>query len=360
MRAYFLGVVLVAALAVVSTCYYIFQLRLPVTASYGIKHVIAYKKHLIQDIHEPTVIIFGGSSVFFGFDSAFIEKELGHPVVTMGLIADLRLEDFLRIAREVTKPGDTVVMALEAHFYTTSAWTSLQLRNGIAWDHAILDSRTLSEKIEIYRNTFNTKLFQDLALTQYDLLFAPEKLKHRLMTPEAVVTSFTEELNKSGEVRTGMYYEIKSNIRGDIVPIKESTYRGKSISWDEPKWFDPTAYNMLKEFIQEMKSKNVQVYFAHFPYGLDGQTDTPSSTQYEATFTRQIKEIGSELIDTRAQLRFPYEMQFDSYYHLNALGRHKRSQLFIDCIKPRLPSKPPRAKSAPAPSPSVSSSPAAP
>ena len=61
----------------------------------------------------PRILLAGGSSVAFGFDSPAIEQALARPVVNVGLHAAVGREMVLREIEETVGPGDVVVLSFE-------------------------------------------------------------------------------------------------------------------------------------------------------------------------------------------------------------------------------------------------------
>lgn len=84
--------------------------------------VLDDKYERLYSIDEPKVVLIGGSSVAFGYDSALIEQTLGMPVVNFGLYADLGTLAMLELSRGAIREGDIVIVAPECDSQTMSMY----------------------------------------------------------------------------------------------------------------------------------------------------------------------------------------------------------------------------------------------
>jgi hypothetical protein len=83
------------------------------------------KRHRLLTAAPPRLVLVGGSSVGYGFDSPTLEKQLKLNVVNMGLHAGLGLSYILAESQSVQK-GDTVILAIEYnHFFKDQTQWSL-------------------------------------------------------------------------------------------------------------------------------------------------------------------------------------------------------------------------------------------
>ncbi|HSI84498.1 MAG TPA: hypothetical protein VK970_11985 [Candidatus Methylacidiphilales bacterium] len=354
MKAYLLKVILMAASVVFLVGAVVFSFRAPIPAEHWIPQNIAIRKYINSRIHSPKIYITGGSSVMFGFDTGLIERELKRPTISFGINIGLRLEYLLDLARSQVNPGDVVVLALESNFYTDTEWTPWQTRNAIAWNYESLSKNTANETFSIYSKTLSSEIVKDIVYLPIEAVVNPSAITARTRTPESLIEEY--EKNIAGRLPYAFkgYHPFLLDAHGDVLPLTEQLYKDKGMPWADPETIHPAAVTWLTQFIQDMKAKQVTVYFANFPYILDGQVADAKTQEREAYVRGVVKQMGSEFIDTREQLRFPREMIYDTMYHLNAMGRERRSRLFIECMRNRLP--PPAAPGS-APVPPVSASP---
>jgi hypothetical protein len=71
------------------------------------------KHKLIAETPSPRVIIVGGSNVAFGFDSEYLQKKLGLPVINMGLHGGLGLRYSLSEITPYIRKGDVYILSPE-------------------------------------------------------------------------------------------------------------------------------------------------------------------------------------------------------------------------------------------------------
>jgi hypothetical protein len=71
------------------------------------------KHHRLKSTRSPRIILIGGSNLAFGIKNDILERELGLPVVNMGLNAALGVPFMLREVRSKIQKGDVVVLSLE-------------------------------------------------------------------------------------------------------------------------------------------------------------------------------------------------------------------------------------------------------
>jgi hypothetical protein len=84
------------------------------------------KHRRLERTHPPRIIFVGGCSLPFGIQSELLERELGRPVVNMGLIGALEPEFLLNEVRRSIGPGDVVVLSLEYSLFASEGnWLTL-------------------------------------------------------------------------------------------------------------------------------------------------------------------------------------------------------------------------------------------
>jgi len=72
------------------------------------------QKHaLLEQTATPKLVLTGGSNVPFGIQSPVLEKELGLPVVNMGLVAGMGIDFMLAEIAGSLRAGDAVLLSLE-------------------------------------------------------------------------------------------------------------------------------------------------------------------------------------------------------------------------------------------------------
>jgi hypothetical protein len=75
------------------------------------------KRQAALAIQEPKLLLVAGSSALMGLSAQEIQRQTGYPTVNLGTHAALGPAYILGLAREVARPGDTVLLALEYELY---------------------------------------------------------------------------------------------------------------------------------------------------------------------------------------------------------------------------------------------------
>lgn len=92
---------------------------------------------------------------------------------------------------------------------------------------------------------------------------------------------------------------------------------------------DKTA-SRLVSFVDSMRKRGVQVYFANTPY-IASEVGLETLRGGELSFRNEFAHVGC-IIDRREDLVFDKKYFFNTNLHLNAEGRSLRTDLFIDAI----------------------------
>ena len=87
----------------------------------------------------------------------------------------------------------------------------------------------------------------------------------------------------------------------------------------------------MRIFVESMKKKGVQVYFANVPY-IASENGLDNLRKSEEIFRNALSPIG-QMIDRREDLIFDRKYFLDAVLHLNEEGRALRTDLFIKAIR---------------------------
>jgi len=79
--------------------------------------VIGDKVELLERTASPKIVFVGGSNLAFGLDSRTVERELGYPVVNMGMGFNMGLRFMLDLVRPQIGEGDVVVLVPEYNLF---------------------------------------------------------------------------------------------------------------------------------------------------------------------------------------------------------------------------------------------------
>ncbi|MDD5262356.1 MAG: hypothetical protein PHD76_10975 [Methylacidiphilales bacterium] len=327
--------ILFTALAVFALYFLIlYEVRSPIAAEYWVHELIVVKRHLSADMPSPKIILLSGSNTLFGIDASEMEKELKIPAINFGLHGGMRLEWLLDEGRSLAKPGDILLLPLEAGYYDGRDWQEWELRNVLAWNSRWVDSLSMPKRFSIFCKAGSFDMAFELAQVKTLLLFSHGKFPERLQALEPEDKIFARFKSEQGPPLT-FAYGLKMDDHGTILGADDSQYTGPSEPMSYPSAISPMPKKLLAEFVAEMKARKVRVYFAHSPYVMDGKAG-PGWEGAERKFQKEIRDLGSEVIDRREQLFFPREYFFNTKYHLNTRGKEARTKILIEALREKL------------------------
>lgn len=82
------------------------------TSDHWIHKSIQYKRALAEAIHEPKIVVIGGSEALFSTDSELLSQQTGMPVVNMATHIGIPLRLYPNILEGTIRKGDVVVYSL--------------------------------------------------------------------------------------------------------------------------------------------------------------------------------------------------------------------------------------------------------
>ena len=255
------------------------------------------KLERLHSLREDKIVIVGGSSVAFGYDSAIIEKYLDMPVVNFGLYAALGTKLMLDLSRDGIKDGDIVIIAPE------------------------MDSQTLS----LYFSALNT--LRALESSPEYLLDLPSEHTASLVgsTWKFAVEKLESKMNGKA-LEEGVYRADSFDERGDIKysraeNIMQEYFDANLVLDLNESIVDLEFVDYLNEYIAYCNSVGAKVYFEFPPMNrLAISEDSDEDSRYE--FEEFLREkLDCPLISASIEDYIYDEGYFyDSNFHLNDAG----------------------------------------
>lgn len=270
--------------------------------SYDMNASILDKIDRAESIHEPQMLLIGDSNLVFGVDSEKLEKEVGMPVVNMGLHAGLGNEFLLKMARFYSEPGDVVVISLVR--YNFGEETS---NEELTW-------LTLENRFKLYR-------------------FISLKDSYRM------VRAFPSYLRDA----INLWISGKGNIPEETAYSRSYFNEYGDSKYPRP---DPIAYydesegvpELTDEFVEyfnnlchELNSRGIKVVLAACPIYVC--ETTPPAEEFAVLEEKLREKLDCEVISDFAEYYFDKELFWDSKFHLNDVGVPIRTKLLIKDIK---------------------------
>jgi hypothetical protein len=302
----------------------------PVPAEYWVGEMIFIKKELVKAYKgKSKIIVAGGSSTLFGIDADYASKQLGMPVINFGLHAGLRLDKIFKEVNAVVERGDFLILTLEPYYYDCavpfSAW---QVNNIVGWDHEAWKDMNYLEKSRFISSVSPT-LFASMLLTDFEKKFYPSAVSDRLATMDQskVLSRFNSRVISS----SFEYSAYQLDNLGDMQQAEGSKFSGQSFDVKRPLHVCDGTKNNLMEFVNGMREKGVQVYFANTPY-IASSVNMDEIEKGEAGFLEELSAVGV-MIDQRKDVFFDRKYFFNTDLHLNTEGRRLRTNAFIKAVR---------------------------
>ncbi|MBR5140547.1 MAG: hypothetical protein IKV16_05775 [Clostridia bacterium] len=252
----------------------------------------------LYSIEGEKVVIIGGSSTAFGYDSSLIEKYLDKPVVNMGLYAALGTKVMLDLSRNAIGKGDIVIIAPELDAQTLSLYfspsTTLRALDG---SPEYLLSLPAEHRMSLFAESWG---------------FAAEKLSYKLF---------------GGAKYEGIYRADSFNELGDIKVARPnnimSEYYDREHTVDlDADILDPDFISYLNEYIAYARSVGAKVYFEFCPINSLGLSEGSESEQARLIFEERLRDSLDCTVIAASIEDYIYRAEYfyDTNLHLNSAG----------------------------------------
>jgi hypothetical protein len=282
------------------------------------------KERLADQIAAPKLLLVGGSATLFGFSAREIQSQTGYPAVNLGTHAALGTAYILYHARQVAKPGDTVLLSLEYELYNYGrierAWAdALLLDFVVARDPAFFRTLSPLEQWNVFMLTSNARLVRGL------------KGRSRRDPPPGDMGVYTiENINEWGD-QTHQTRAARSQNREAI------TARKSALAYGLPE--QPKGFALIASFCEWARAHNVRV-LATFPNLCDQpEYHTPAAQQAAKKIRDFFSEHQVPVVGEYTDSLRPLDDFFDTNSHLTEEAALDRSQRLAAQLKPYLDSR---------------------
>jgi hypothetical protein len=264
-------------------------------------------KHAYADkTNSPRIIFCGGSNVAFGIDSKAISKEMGMPVVNLGLNASLGLQFMLNEAKAVAHANDIVVVSPEYYLLVEG------------------DYKYKKEAERIYPIAGN---YFNHTVAQYLHDFFIDDLRHNFFITFSNITG-----HQIRRFPTNVVYSRSSfNENGDVAYNYSSNPSHafvKRFVFGYQKNPDTEPLNKFKEFA------DLHHFKAYFLYPcLDWEVYKNHAKVIQAIHRDFKQDLKMEMLNLPEESVFPDSLFYDTEYHLNSKGKQFRAKSIINFLK---------------------------
>jgi hypothetical protein len=273
----------------------------------------------LEKLKSPKLVLIGGSSCSFGYESRILEDTTGLPVVNMAAHAGLGLKYFIDQVREHIRPHDIVVLSLEYQ----------QLADA---EHPTFYGESVLVPVVV---DIDPDAVNDLDANQWKSVLRNLGYYSANKLVGLFEKSIEEILRKDAleKTRWGHYGRMAFNEYGDV--RKELVMTGMSVpprkGQDEP--ILKHALDYLVEFDRYLEGMG-----AHFlvTYPAMQRSSLVKITGMASAIDSALSAHGIAVIGKPAMFAVDDEDLFDTAYHLNARARERHTMRFASLLKKHL------------------------
>ena len=261
------------------------------------------KESLLHRTPSPKIIVIGGSNTIFNIDSKLIGDATGLPTINLGLHAGLGLEFMLNEIRPFLKSGDRVIIMPEyAQFYGDLFYGSRILTRLV----------TLNPHAFQYIRTWG----QYLALIKSAGLEARNKIVYLLGRSAEEETYNRTAFNAYGDLRIQMIGN------QSLVKLQVENYEIRP-----SREINSKCIRELNKFFTQTQQIGVQVYLVYSAIPLEKYLSNFDRIWALNQYLKQNLKI--PLLFSPDKVLVPAHEFFDTFYHLNSIGRQRYTEILI-------------------------------
>jgi hypothetical protein len=259
------------------------------------------KHRRLDSLNGPRIILGGGSNVAFGLSSEKIEEQFNIPTINLGLHAGFGLDFILNELKQVMHEGDIVIISPEYQLELDGDYGLKKLASLYYPPAQTYYKQSPIHELEAIIDDSRKKLFR--------YVFERKKLP-----------------SKGVSIYSRSAFDVYGGINAPFLDSKNTVSDEKSILsysfWDGIK--------QIREFSAYAKQKNIQVLFLYPPYP-DSEFE-PNKKVIEKLANDIVANSSTLVIGKPEDFVFNDRYFFDSIYHLNKVGKQKRTQKLIDAL----------------------------
>lgn len=260
------------------------------------------KVERLKSIEEPKIVLLGNSNIAFGIDSEMIEKELGMPVVNMGLHGNLGNMFHEEMARINVTEGDIYVLC-----HTSYDDPSVILDPVIGWI-------TIENHLELYPILRNEDIWPMLKAYPIYLKRCLNRYSENYLEP-------AEE---------NIYSRKAFNIYGDVGELRTENLKEFEEMLPIPQ-LSAENVERINKLTKWLEKKGATLVIAGYPIA-DGEM-TPKKEEY-IKFQEELEEtVECEVISDFTDYMYDYKYFFDTKFHLITEGAKMRTVQLISDLR---------------------------
>lgn len=305
----------VVVLAVLITCALLLQIPAPAN---DFLQSIQDKLHDLSAARDPRMVLIGGSSTAFGFNSATIAQATGRNVINMGVHAGTGIEFMLRTVQDSIRKGDIVIVSPEYELFDPSLRTNTVLYQILPFvDHPDAYLHSIGDRVE-FRLQGPVQRLQRIfsyALKKPLGRFAEEKVYRR------------DLFNSFGDIA------LPDSTQSVLDTVRFGGNTGHARRPMRP--LDRNAVQLIRTFADGALQRGATVYLLYPPMVAGAFQDdqafiTATRQELESVLPPAVTILGEPTDFVYAPNNF-----FDTQYHLTPHGRDVRTAHFLGLLRDR-------------------------
>ncbi|HDP67000.1 MAG TPA: hypothetical protein ENN20_00690 [Candidatus Marinimicrobia bacterium] len=280
---------------------------IPVDATDHFLLALIDKENRLQQLDSPKMIILGGSNTVFNIDSRRIADAMDYSVANLGMHAGLGLMLHLNQVRSYIRAGDMVVIMPEyAQFYR-------QLFFG---------GRTVTRLVMFYPQYFRYIINwrQYLEILKGLGLETRSKLVYLLGRSAYEETYRRSAFNEFGDLNPALIGDQPQE------KLKYEHYEIRNLAD-----INHAAVRELNKFYDYVGKRGARVYLAFPPVPLEKYAANRQEIEELETYLEDNLEI--PVLYQPVEVLLPAKEFYDTFYHLNTLGREHYTHIFLNYFK---------------------------
>lgn len=274
---------------------------------------LADKVERLSSVKDPKLVLIGGSSVAFGYNSPLLEEHMGMPVVNFGLYASLGTKVMLDMAREHIGQGDIVVLAPEMDRQTLS----LYFNGRSVWEAADSDVSLLGGVA--------AENYDEMLGSFWGYLTSKLRLLLRDGKPSPTDVYNAKNFNEYGDIRY---------LDGNGASLRAANemvlgYESDSPISLTPDIVDKDFISYVNAFTREMQGRGASVYFTFSPMNAEAMSEDTTEDSLYAFYEYLSTALACPVITNPSDCILDFRYFYDSNFHLNDAGTVVRTSSLI-------------------------------
>ena len=318
---------------------FFFQFGAPVSSMWWMRNTLYVKEHIAEQQDAGRIIIMSGSNGLLGFDSPLLEQRTGRPVVNLATSALLGMPYMYYLLEKHVKPGDLILMPLEAEFYNSPIpFYTDYVNNVMAWGEDHWQSLKLTEKAMIFFKTSPWRVFHGISRKLSNSDANPLKT---LTREQALQNIYRVWDAQDTEWKEYSYESVNRN--GDILvdpKLGQTEQFYREFNWGRPYYtkIDGSLsdeflsyYKRIQSLVEDREAELFLTWSVTTQNRFFNLEKKPRRRKLQ-NFVDLLQRYDIPIHCNPIHFNFSPEFFFDTMHHLNATGARLRTENLVDCM----------------------------